>query len=103
MIEKQEIHCHNCNRYVHFEIDTSLDGNHVLNCPQCSHEHCRVIKNGIITGERWDSRNGDTFYITSSTSSNTSIYYTMAGSTATSTTGSVYLAHSWLNTTIGWS
>lgn len=64
MLEKQEIWCHDCQNYVHFELDTSLDGNHVLNCPVCNHEHCRVIKNGQITGERWDSRNGDTIYIT---------------------------------------
>ena len=25
-LRKQELHCHHCNRYVQFEIDTKLDG-----------------------------------------------------------------------------
>lgn len=63
MIERQEIHCHACNRWVQFEIDLELDGNHVLNCPNCDHEHCRVVKKGQITDIRWDQRNGPTHSI----------------------------------------
>ena len=51
--ERQEIHCHECNRYVQFDIDMGLDGQHVLNCPNCGHLHYRVVRNGIITAERW--------------------------------------------------
>ena len=55
--EKQELWCHECESYVQFPIDLSMDGNHVLNCPKCDHEHCRVVENGRITSTRWDSRN----------------------------------------------
>ena len=57
MDEVQELHCHNCGRYVQFRLDLSLNGNHVLNCPNCGHEHCRVVNDGKITDIRWDRRN----------------------------------------------
>lgn len=53
MMERQELHCHNCNKYVQFSIDTEKDGQHILKCPNCGHEHYRVVRNGKITGERW--------------------------------------------------
>ncbi len=76
-IENQEIYCHNCDRYVQFPIDLSMNGNHVLHCPNCNHEHCRVVRGGVITGDRWDQRNGNTYQIrpgviTVSTNSTTS-------------------------------
>jgi hypothetical protein len=100
MTEKQEIHCHNCNRYVQFDMDLSLNGNHVLHCPNCNHEHCRVVKDGVITDDRWDQRNGNTFTITASTCTITSTYTTYmsvstTGSVATS--GSVFLYNSWMD------
>lgn len=57
MIERQELYCHNCGGYVQFDMDLSLNGNHVLKCPNCGHEHCRVVKDGVITDIRWDQRN----------------------------------------------
>lgn len=57
MLKRQELHCHNCNNYVQFEVDIELNGNHVLKCPSCDHEHCRVVRDGEITDDRWDSRN----------------------------------------------
>lgn len=57
-IERQELFCHNCGRYVQFPIDLSINGNHVLKCPNCKHEHCRVVRDGVITDDRWDRRNG---------------------------------------------
>jgi len=59
-IQRQELFCHNCKGYVQFNIDLSLDGNHVLECPNCKHEHCRVVKDGVITEDRWGNRNHDT-------------------------------------------
>ena len=56
MIERQELHCHNCNRYVQFNLDTDLDGKHVLQCPNCGHEHCRYVNKGVVSDTRWDSR-----------------------------------------------
>lgn len=57
MIERQELHCHNCGNYVQFNLDTDLDGKHVLKCPNCKHEHCRYVNKGVISDQRWDSRN----------------------------------------------
>jgi hypothetical protein len=77
--EMQELHCHACNGYVRFPIDLSMDGNYELACPNCGHIHCRVVKKGIITDERFDSRNGPTIVI-----SNTQITYSTT-SVATTT------------------
>ena len=46
--QRQELHCHACNNYVQFDIDVEQNGNHVIICPNCGHEHCRVVRNGII-------------------------------------------------------
>lgn len=96
MIERQEIHCHECNRYVQFDIDMSLNGNHVLNCPNCGHEHCRVVRNGRITDIRWASWS-PTYTISSAITVTTSVWLT-AGSTSTTAAGRFLLAQSWLNT-----
>lgn len=103
MIEKQELYCHECGKYVQFELDMSLNGNHVLNCPNCGHEHCRVVKDGVISDDRWDSRNslnyGYTYIpITSGiTYSNTSTFNTYNSATAST---SLFLYSAWMNTTI---
>lgn len=103
MIENQELHCHNCNRYVQFPMDMSLNGNHVLRCPNCGHEHCRVVKDGVITNDRWDSRNS-TYIITSATTSASSTWttYTSMGTTSasnlTSDSARTFLYNSWSNT-----
>lgn len=97
--ERQELHCHECQQYVQFDIDVSLNGNHVLECPNCGHEHCRVVEDGIITDIRWASRNGPTYgysglggNITATTIS-TYDSYTAAGGTST------FLYSSWSNST----
>jgi hypothetical protein len=38
------------------QLDMGLGGCHVVECPHCGHGHCRTIKAGVVTGERWDSR-----------------------------------------------
>jgi hypothetical protein len=60
---RQELHCHACDSWVQFLLDMSLDGNHVLECPKCGHEHCRVVRRGKITDIRWDQRNGPTYQV----------------------------------------
>jgi hypothetical protein len=40
-------------------LDFSITGNHVIECPHCGHEHCRTIVDGVVTGDRWDSRYGN--------------------------------------------
>ncbi len=83
-LRRQELWCHDCENYVQFTVDLSLDGNHVLNCLKCGHEHCRVVKDGVITDIRWDSRNGPTFCATNAIYSSTMIF-------STSSTAMVYL------------
>lgn len=77
-IERQELWCHDCEKYVQFDLDLSLSGNHVLECPNCGHEHCRVVRDGVITDIRWASRNGPTIGVNnqSAISSIYSIYQT---------------------------
>jgi uncharacterized protein YbaR (Trm112 family) len=96
MIERQELYCHDCGRYVQFDLDLELNGNHVLSCPNCNHEHCRVVENGRITGIRWDSRNRRVPVPTATvSSSSTSIYINMD---AVGTSGDVFIYQAWANT-----
>lgn len=90
MTERQELHCHECRRYVQFDVDLSLDGNHVLNCPNCGHEHCRVVRRGRITDIRWDQRNGPPIYATN-------LAYTSTSTFDSAATGNVFLYYSWSN------
>src|SRR4051812_35444201 len=93
--DKQELWCHECESYVQFPIDLTMNGNHVLNCPNCGHEHCRVVRDGRITSTRWDSRNGARISIASYAAATTatqsilsySSYATGWGMTTTTATG----------------
>lgn len=51
--------CHDCSKQFIALLDYDINGNHVMQCPHCGHEHCRVIENGRVTGDRWDSRYGN--------------------------------------------
>lgn len=53
---RTDMDCHQCGKSFIAQLDFSIDGNHILECPHCGHEHCRVIKGGVVTGERWSSR-----------------------------------------------
>ena len=98
MTERQELYCHNCGNYVQFDIDMELEGNHVLTCPVCGHEHCRVVKGGNITEDRWDSRN-QTYYVNplnvSFTSTSTYVTYLSSSSIYSNN----FLYTSWMNST----
>ncbi|MGB7281576.1 MAG: hypothetical protein WBE13_04870 [Candidatus Acidiferrum sp.] len=85
-VERQELYCHACDRYVQFEIDLALDGNHVLNCPNCNHEHCRVVRGGKITDIRWDQRNGLTYAVSAEC-----VSFTVGSVVTASTSNSMYL------------
>lgn len=56
---KTVLDCHECSKQFVALLDYTVNGNHVIECAHCGHEHCRVIENGTITGERWSSRHGD--------------------------------------------
>ena len=105
MKERQELWCHDCSRYVQFDIDVGLDGNHVIVCPNCGHEHCRVVENGRVTEVRWDSRNGgmaftgSTYMTTGMTSSSVSTYATYTANTAATDSGTALRYNAWMNLT----
>lgn len=90
---RQELHCHNCDSWVQFILDTSIDGNHVLNCPNCNHEHCRVVTKGKITNLRWDQRNGPTIYASAVTITVSSTYTNLYN---------VYQCHGTTSTVFDW-
>ena len=52
-IEAQELFCQECQQYVRFPMNLSLDGNHEITCPKCGHVHYRVVKKGVITEDRY--------------------------------------------------
>lgn len=58
---RTDMHCHACDRSFIAQIDYDIDGNHIVLCPYvgCRHQHCRVIKDGVVTDDRWQSRNTD--------------------------------------------
>ena len=57
---RTDMDCHHCrekglkDRFV-AKIDYSLNGNHEIQCPRCGHIHYRVIKDGKVTEERYNS------------------------------------------------
>jgi hypothetical protein len=97
MKERQELHCHNCDKYVQFDMDVSLNGKHVINCPFCGHEHLRYVNKGVISDRRWGSRNVPTIQTWATTATDTSVYDLM---NATATDTASYFASSWLNATL---
>ncbi len=56
-ITRTDMSCHNCNGTFIAELDFSINGNHLVECPRCGHPHHRVIKDGEITEERFGSSN----------------------------------------------
>jgi hypothetical protein len=102
-MERQELWCHECQNYVQFNIDTSLNGNHIIKCPNCGHEHCRVVNNGVISETRWDSRNTvgngliQTYMTTGLTSSAGSTYDTYTANGVANTATTVFTYGAWMN------
>lgn len=50
--------CTECRKGIVALIDYSINGNHVVECPHCGHQHGRVVADGRITDDRWTSFNG---------------------------------------------
>jgi hypothetical protein len=55
-VDRTQIFCHECSRYLTVEIDLSLEGNHLVVCP-CGHRHYRKVQGGKVTDVRWGSAN----------------------------------------------
>lgn len=49
-----EFYCTECYGYVYCFLNTALDGNHIVICPACQHKHYRVVRQGVITEDRFD-------------------------------------------------
>ena len=41
-----------CKGYWIVRLRTDVDGNYIIVCPGCGHEHFRKIMGGVITGDR---------------------------------------------------
>ena len=85
--ERNELWCHNCERYVQFTLDTDLNGNHEIECPSCGHIHYRFVENGKVTDIRY--RSSYPTYQVSYTVSSSASYMTMTSS------GDSHCAESW--------
>lgn len=55
-LQRTEMHCHACGKQFVAELDFDINGDHIIECAHCGHEHCRTIKDGKITEARWDSK-----------------------------------------------
>jgi DNA-directed RNA polymerase subunit RPC12/RpoP len=53
---RSDLHCTECGKSFVAKLDDRIDGNHVIVCPWCGHQHCRVIKDGKVTDDRYDSK-----------------------------------------------
>lgn len=87
---RSNVWCTNCQREFIATMDLSLNGNHVIVCPLCAHEHFRVVKDGVVTEDRWASSSGPVYYAITSTT----VQFTAL--TTSSATSSLTIA-SWLN------
>jgi DNA-directed RNA polymerase subunit RPC12/RpoP len=88
---RTDMYCHNCGKNFVAILDFDINGNHEIVCPHCGHEHCRVITDGVITGDRWDSRWGE------SIKSETQCIWTHSVLKATTSSVSQFLRDRWLN------
>lgn len=46
-----DLYCTHCSKNFRAKLDHDIDGNHIIECPWCGHEHCRVIKDGRVMGD----------------------------------------------------
>ena len=49
-----EFWCGECRHYIYVKLNTGLEGNHIVVCPQCGHKHYRLVKCGVITSDRFN-------------------------------------------------
>lgn len=54
-VQRTEMHCHACGKQFVAELDFDINGNYIIECAHCGHEHWRAIKDGKITSTRWGS------------------------------------------------
>jgi len=50
---KTEFMCTQCQKYFDIMMNISLNGNYRIHCPCCGHVHYRMVREGLITDERF--------------------------------------------------
>jgi len=91
-VQRTEMHCHNCSKSFVAELDLDINGNYVIECAHCGHEHCRTIKNGKITESRWEGRNdGDSTRVSGRSVWKSSVIQAQTSSVA------AHIRERWLN------
>ncbi len=96
MIETTRLHCHDCGGYFTVDLDMDLNGQHEIVCPNCQHIHYRIVKDGVVTEERYRSsswlqtHSAATYNFSATTTSSNNAYCVdlWASSTTASTTNS---------------
>ena len=78
---RSNVHCTNCSREFIATLDLSLNGNHVIVCPHCQHEHYRVVRDGEVTEDRWRS-SAQVYFAVISTTVTFDASYTTSNMTA---------------------
>ena len=91
-ITKTDMYCHNCSKNFIASLDYSIEGKHIIECPWCHHEHCREIKDGKVTDDRWDSTNTG-----KSKAAAKARVWKAHGQPIVTTSASVFLREKWLN------
>lgn len=96
---RSNVHCTNCRGDFSAELDLDLEGNHVIVCPLCAHEHYRVVRGGVVTEDRWRS-SGASYYATTSTSTITLNYSSWDFGTSAGSVSSSFTRDLWLNQSV---
>jgi len=53
----QELYCNECRKYLRFKTKPWKNGKIIIACDYCGHQHCRWVKNGVVTDVRWGIKN----------------------------------------------
>lgn len=91
---RSTVYCTNCGGDFIVELNLELNGNHQITCPLCGHIHYRVVKDGEVTEDRWQSSAGLTYIA--------STYYNITTSTTITSSANItnyFVTSSWLNRT----
>ena len=63
MRRQEEFYCSivggGCGKYFLTFLRENMYGNYTIYCPNCSHTHFRIIREGIVTEDRHHDRLGD--------------------------------------------
>jgi DNA-directed RNA polymerase subunit RPC12/RpoP len=86
--QRSDVYCTNCGGQFIATLDLSLNGNHEITCPLCGHVHYRVVRDGVVTEDRWASSQPVYMVVVSKT---------ISVASTTNSTATLTLSSSWLN------